>query len=308
MEQNKYIQGHLLAFITIFIWGTTYISTKVLLNSFLPIEILLFRFVLGFIVLFLVYPHKLKLTDKKQELMFAAAGLCGVTLYYLLENIALVFTLASNVGVIVAVSPCFIAILAHFFLDREELKGRFFAGFLIAMVGIVLITFNGATTLQINPLGDLLALLSAVVWAIYSILTRKISQYGYHTVATTRHIFFYGILFMLPTLFFFDIKTDLNRFTNMTNILNLLFLGLMASALCFVTWSLAVKLLGAIKTSVYIYMVPVITVVTSIIVLNEKITMVSSIGIVLTLVGLVISESKINLKKAQFENCALKED
>jgi drug/metabolite transporter (DMT)-like permease len=297
MEQNKNIQGHILAFITIFIWGTTYISTKVLLRDFLPIEILLIRFVLGFVILFLVYPHKLKLTDKKQELMFAAAGLCGVTLYYLLENIALVYTRASNVGVIVAVSPCFIAILAHFCLEKEELKLRFFAGFIIAMVGIIFITFNGATTFAINPLGDLLALLSAVVWAIYSILTRKICQYGYHTVATTRHIFFYGIIFMLPTLFFFDFKMDLERFTNITNILNLLFLGLMASALCFVTWSLAVKFLGAIKTSVYIYTVPVITVVTSVIVLHERITVVSSVGILLTLLGLMISESRMKFHK-----------
>lgn len=299
MEQNKNIKGHLLAFLTIFIWGTTYISTKVLLKDFLPIEILLIRFILGFVVLFLVYPHKLKLTDKKQEFMFAAAGLCGVTLYYLLENIALVFTMASNVGVIVAVAPCFIAILAHFYLDGEQLKGRFFTGFIIAMVGIILITFNGASTLQINPLGDFLALLAAVVWAAYSILTRKISEYGYHTVATTRHIFFYGLIFMLPTLFFFDFRMDLERFWNTTNLLNLIFLGLAASALCFVTWNLAVKLLGAIKTSVYIYMVPVITVVTSVIVLHEKITIVSLAGIILTLVGLVISESKITFSKQE---------
>ena len=73
-------------------------------------------------------------------------------------------------------------------------------------------------------------------------------------------------------------------------LLNLLFLGLGASALCFVTWNYAVKMIGAIQTSIYIYMVPVITVVTSIIVLDEQITPMSALGIVLTLGGLVISQ------------------
>ena len=59
------------------------------------------------------------------------------------------------------------------------------------------------------------------------------------------------------------------QFADMTYLLNILYLGLGASALCFVTWNLAVKTLGAVKTSVYIYMVPIITVVTSALILNE---------------------------------------
>ena len=93
---NKTAAGHLSALITILIWGTTFISTKVLLQDFQPIEILFFRFVLGLIALFLVHPHPLKGTSLRQELTFAAAGLSGVCLYYLLENIALTYTMASN--------------------------------------------------------------------------------------------------------------------------------------------------------------------------------------------------------------------
>ncbi|MFA9376851.1 MAG: DMT family transporter [Lachnotalea sp.] len=306
MEHNKNVFGHVIAFLTIFIWGTTYISTKVLLKDFQPIEILIFRFVLGFIVLIMVYPHKLKLTNRKQEFIFAAAGLCGVTLYYLLEIVALSYTMASNVGVIIVIAPFFTAIFAHFFLKGEQLRARFFIGFIVAMLGIILITFNGATTFKINPFGDFLAILAAVAWAAYSILTRKISDYGYHTVATTRHIFFYGLLFMLPSLFLYDFKLKIERFYNLTNLLNLLFLGLAASALCFVTWNFAVKILGAIKTSVYIYLTPVITVVTASIILNEKITVVSFLGTMLTLSGLLISESKFKLFKQKEEIISLK--
>lgn len=82
MDRKKEITGHLFAFITIFIWGTTFISTKILLEAISPIEILFLRFTTGFIALLLVYPHKLKIKERKQELYFAAAGLCGVTLYF----------------------------------------------------------------------------------------------------------------------------------------------------------------------------------------------------------------------------------
>lgn len=113
--EHKKTAGHLAALLTIVIWGTTFISTKILLVDFQPVEILFFRFIMGFLILFMVHPKRLKTTDYKQELIFVAAGLCGICLYYLLENIALTFTLASNVGVIISVAPFFTAILAHFF-------------------------------------------------------------------------------------------------------------------------------------------------------------------------------------------------
>lgn len=297
MEKNKPLVGHITAFITILIWGTTFVSTKTLLKDFSPIEILFFRFVLGFLALLLVYPHKLKLIEKKHELVFAAAGLCGVTLYYLFENIALTYSMASNVGVVVSIAPFFTAILAHYFLAGEKLKPNFFVGFTAAITGIILISYSGSTTFKLNPLGDLLAVLAAIDWAVYSVLSRKIGTYGYNSIAATRRIFFYGLLFMLPTLFIFDFQFGFERFAKATNVLNIMFLGLAASALCFVTWNFSVKLLGAVKTSVYIYMVPVVTVVSSVIVLHEKITLMSAIGIVLTLVGLFVSEGKAAFRR-----------
>lgn len=297
MRQNKALTGHLTAVITVLVWGTTFISTKILLRDFLPIEILFFRFTLGYIALLIAYPHRLKLTDKKQEWFFAFAGLCGVTLYFLFENIALTYSMASNVGVVVCVSPLFIALLAHFFLNGEKLKASFFIGFVAAIAGIILISFNGSTSFKLSPLGDILAVLAAIVWAVYSILLKKLDGHGYNSIAVTRHIFFYGLIFMIPALFVFHFKFGFERFADATNLFNILFLGLAASALCFATWNFAVKLLGAVTTSVYIYIVPVVTVITSVIVLHEKITLIELLGIALTLTGLIISEGKIRIKK-----------
>ena len=295
MNESNHVKGHISALITILIWGTTFISTKILLTSFKPVEILFYRFGIGVLVLLIAYPHRLKGTDKKQELMLMAAGLCGVTLYYLLENIALTYTTASNVGVIISIAPFFTAILANWLLDGEKPKANFFIGFFAAIIGIFLISFNGSAVLQLNPIGDLLAILAAIVWAAYSILSRKISQFGYNTIQTTRRIFCYGLFFMIPVLFPFHFEWGLERFTQPANLFNILFLGLGASALCFVTWNLAVKFLGAVKTSIYIYLVPVITVVTSVIVLSERVTWMSAFGTVLTLAGLFISEKKVKV-------------
>ena len=286
------VKGHVVALATILIWGTTFISTKLLLVDFMPIEILFFRFYIGLIALWAAYPRRLKVTDKKQELLFAAAGLCGVTLYYLLENIALTVTTASNAGVITSVAPIFTALLAWRFAGGEKPGAYFYAGFASAMLGICLISFSGNASLQLNPTGDLLALLAAFTWAVYAILSRKVGEFGYNMIQTTRRIFLYGIAFMLPALPLFDFKWGFERFVEPVNLFNVLFLGLGASAMCFATWNLAVRMLGAVRASAYIYLVPVIAVITSVIVLRERVTWVSVLGMALTLAGLFLSEKK----------------
>ena len=197
--ERKQLGGHFSALVTVLIWGTTFISTKVLLADFAPVEILFLRFVMGFAALYLAAPRKMEKASRRQELTFAAAGLCGVCLYYLMENIALTYTMASNVGVIVSVSPFFTAILSRIILKEEKLHARFFLGFVVAMAGIALISFNGAA-MKLNLTGDFLALMAALMWGCYSTFTRKISGYGFSTILTTRRTFFYGILFMIPAL------------------------------------------------------------------------------------------------------------
>ncbi|BDF03607.1 DMT family transporter [[Clostridium] hylemonae] len=297
MTEKNVSRGHLAAFITIFIWGTTFISTKVLLKSFTPIEILFIRFLIGYAALWCVRPKFMPLRGRKQEGIFLLAGLCGICLYYLLENISLTFTQASNVGVIISTAPFFTAILTKLVSrEKEQLGLPFFLGFIAAMAGICLISFSDGGA-SLNPTGDILALLAAFIWACYSVLTKKISGYGYSTIETTRRVFFYGIMFMVPVMFFSGFRPDMKALLVPVNLGNILFLGLGASALCFVTWNAAVRILGAVKTSVYIYLVPVITVTASVLILKEQITLKACIGMLLTLAGLWISEHKWEYKR-----------
>lgn len=290
-KRNLEMKGHLAVLFTIVVWGTTFISTKFLLEKFTPMEILFFRFLLGTIVLFLIKPELLKVKNKKEHKYFIIAGISGVSLYFLFENIALTMTEASNIGIIVSISPFFTAIISQFFLPKERLKLQFFIGFIFAILGIVIITTYGEKDFSINPLGDILGILAAFIWSIYSIAMKKLGNLRYNTIKVTRRVFLIGIIFMLPFLFILDFKFNLKRFDSPFYIINIIYLGIGASAICFVTWNWSVKILGAIRTSVYVYLIPVITLIASSILLKETITIYKIIGIILILIGLFISEN-----------------
>lgn len=129
------------------------------------------------------------------------------------------------------------------------------------------------------------------MWAVYSIITKKAGTFGYSTILTTRRIFAYGILFMIPFYIAMGGRFDFNRFASAPNLLNILFLGICASALCFVKWNYAMKSLGAIRTSVYVYLVPVVTIIFSFIFLHEPLSLMVICGTALTLAGLILSQS-----------------
>lgn len=281
--------GHIAALFTVIVWGTTFISTKILLLDFTPLEILFFRFILGFLVLCLVKPKRLKTKGLEEEKYFIGAGLCGITLYFLLENIALLYTYASNVCLILAFVPFLTALAAKYLLQEDTLYPGFFVGFVCALLGVTLIIFNGSVILKLNPIGDILAFLAGIVWALYSILLRKISTFHYNTILCTRNIFGYGLVMMLPALFFMDFQWGLYRLDDHANLFNLLYLGIGASALCFGTWSWSVNVLGPVKTSMYIYISPIVTIITSALILDEKITWLACVGTAFILIGLIIS-------------------
>lgn len=290
---NKTTIGHLAALFTILVWAMTYISTKVLLKDFRPVEILCLRTLFGYITLVILSPRPLKTSGLKQEVLFMAAGISGVVIYYLLQNIALSYTTAANVSIIISTAPFFTALLIWLILqNREGIHLHFFIGFLLSITGIAIISLAGHN-MELHIAGDLMTLASAFIWGYYSLLSRKISIAGFPTLQATRRIFFWGLLFMIPVLPVLGFHVDLQSVLRPVNLLNLLYLGVGASALCFVTWNYAVKMVGAVKTSIYIYIEPVITVFSSALILREPITGLTIIGIILTLFGLILSGKRV---------------
>lgn len=295
---NKQLLGHILACGTQIMWGATFVSTKVLLNYFQPVEILFIRMLLAVIALFVIDPHPLRLGDRRRELAFAGAGLTGLVLYFLLENTALTMTYASNVGIIVACAPFFVAVMVGLFFKEKQGK-NFYIGFVIAIAGVIMVSVSGKQSFHLNPFGDFLAFLAMISWGAYSAIVKKVSEWDYPIVAVTRRIYFYGVILLLPVLLYEEDGWNLSAFREPTVIANLLFLGLCASALGFFLWNLATGWIGAVKTSLYIYVSPIVTVVLSMFVLHEKMTVFSVIGSVCILIGLMISQGKLTEQKVQ---------
>jgi len=288
---SRTLRGHLLALFTVVVWGTTFIVSKVLLRTFSPTEIILFRFSLGYAALWLAAPRKMKTAYPVHELLFAAAGLFGVTLYFMGESLALKYTLASNVGVIIAMVPFFTALVNRVLFGDEQLNGRFFAGFAVAMAGVALITFGGADGFAVSPVGDLLAMGAALMWAFYSAALKKLGE-NYPVLESTRRMFFYGLLFLLPILLVLRPEFHLSALSVPGRWGGFVYLGLVPSALCYVTWNTAQRDIGTTSTSNYIYLDPVVTVIASVLLLKEGITIWSAAGTVLALLGLVISQNR----------------
>ena len=293
------MKHHLVALFTVTVWGLTFVSTKVLLSGFTPLQILCIRFAIGFLALCALRPHVLKLHERRHEWLFAFAGASGIAAYYLLENVALVFTTATATGVIVAASPLFTAIIAALRGDRAALNARFVAGFALAAGGLALVAVgtNAEDAMAafggLSLLGDLLALLAALVWAFYSLAVKRIGELGYETIASTKRTFLWGLAFIVPAtaLFGGTLPTPAEALAPV-NVANLLFLGLVASAACFVTWNVAVRRLGAVTSTTYIYLVPAITAVASILLIGEPLTAPIVGGLGLTIAGLVLSQRK----------------
>lgn len=280
---------HVLAILTVMIWGTTFVSTKILINAGLsPVEILFYRFTLAYVCLFTTARKRLFAQSWRDELLLMLSGLCGGSLYFIAENTALGITLASNVSLLICTAPIFTLFLSKFFY-KERLRRKVLYGSLIALIGVSMVVLNGSLVLKINPLGDFLTLIAAIFWALYCLILRQLGG-RYSTLFVTRKVFFYGLVSLLIYLCFFPIEFNFPLLHQPAVYLNLLFLGIVASMLCYMVWNAVVNILGASRTANYIYINPLVTLLTSAIFLSETLTPISLLGTVCIIGGVYLAE------------------
>ena len=285
---------HAIAFFIVLIWGTTFISTKILLqNGLSPEDIFFFRFGLAYVGILFFGKSPLFAKNWKDEFIFLLIGITGGSAYFLTENFALKITQASNVALIVCIAPLLTAIFSHIYLKNEKLNRRLLQGSVLALLGVSLVVLNGRFVLQLNPLGDLLSFLAALSWAFYTILLKQISN-RYSILFITRKAFFYGLLTVLPAFLIHPLTTDTEVLFRPVVLGNILFLGIAASLLCYFFWNIVIKNLGAVQTTNYVYIVPVVTLIASSLFLDETITFFAIIGMLLILTGVFGAERKRN--------------
>ena len=192
-------------------------------------------------------------------------------------------------AIIIAVTPLLTAIAAHFFSRGERFSRTLATGSVIALAGVVLVVLNGRFVLHLNPKGDMLTIAAAVLWALYSIIIARL-QRRYSSLFITRKVFFYGIVTLLPYLFIHEAALDFGLLLRPAVIGNLLFLGLIASFACYWAWNAAIARIGSVNASNYLYLNPVVALITSAIVLDERITVTALIGTALIMLGVAVCE------------------
>lgn len=293
MTRNSNLFYHLVAFVTVAIWGTTFVSTKVLmLNGLSPAQIFTLRFSIAY-VLMLTFNHRRLFADSwKDEVKMALLGITGGSLYFLSENEAMNFTTTTNTSLIVCSCPLFATLLVRLvYRDSNRINIVQLLGSLLAFVGMVIVVLNGRFVLHLSPVGDALAFTACVCWAIYSLLMKSVSG-DYSAAFITRKVFFYGVLTIIPYYFIIPGFPFWEVFARPQVIGNLLFLGCLASMICFLTWNWCIAKLGAVKATNWVYFNPITTMIFASWVLDEEITPYFLMGAACILAGMYVADKK----------------
>lgn len=293
MTRNSNLFYHLVAFVTVAIWGTTFVSTKVLmLNGLSPAQIFTLRFSIAY-VLMLAFSHRRLFADSwKDEVKMAFLGITGGSLYFLSENEAMNFTTTTNTSLIVCSCPLFATLLVRLvYRDSNRINIVQLLGSLLAFVGMVIVVLNGRFVLHLSPVGDALAFTACVCWAIYSLLMKSVSG-DYSAAFITRKVFFYGVLTIIPYYFIIPGFPSWEVFARPQVIGNLLFLGCLASMICFLTWNWCIAKLGAVKATNWVYFNPITTMIFASWVLDEEITPYFLMGAACILAGMYVADKK----------------
>lgn len=275
-----------MALITVMVWGVTFVSTKVLITDGLdPAQIFIIRFTIAYLCALLISHDRFMACDIKDELLMIMAGITGGSLYFITENTALSLTFAANVSLIICCAPILTMILGKI-LFNDIIKPLAWIGTIIAFTGVGIVVFNSSEKYGINPCGDVLTFVAALSWAIYCLLLKTLSR-RYSNLFITRKVFGYGVI---TAMLYYILTNDIHGFTITESIIgNLLFLSIGASFVCYLMWNASVRNLGAEKTSGYIYIVPLVTILASTLILGEPVTITTLLGTILILGGVFMT-------------------
>ncbi|MDE6824383.1 MAG: EamA family transporter [Duncaniella sp.] len=288
MNRKSNLIPHLFASLSVIVWGITFVSTKTLIGQGLsPLQIFVYRFALAYLCM-LPLMRRLWAASLRDELTLMLGGLTGGSIYFLTENTALGLTFASNVSLLISTAPLFTMLLERV-IWGTRLRKSMLGGSIIALAGVATVIISSSVEFSLSPLGDFLTIVAAILWAGYCLVVKSMSK-KYDTFFITRKVFFYGIISVLP---FFLLTTDSSEYALLKETyvwVNLLYLGLLASMLCYLMWNVAVRALGADKASNYIYVVPLVGVLASAIFLGEPLTVYTIIGAAAVIGGVFIAE------------------
>lgn len=285
---NSKLFTYIEALAAVTIWGASFIATKIVLNDISPVTVVWLRFLMGVFVLgtAVILRKQFTLPNKREWTYFALLGLLGITFHQWLQSNALQTSEAGTSAWIVSTSPIFMALLGWAVL-KEPLGATKTSGILLAFGGVLVIVSKGDFgSIAVGRFGrpsDMLMLVSAVTWAVFSALSRR----GLKSHPASL-MMFYVMLFgwSFTSLLFFTSK-GFSEISHLTppGWLAIAFLGVFCSGLAYIAWYDALKALGTAQTGAFLYIEPLVTVVVAFFMLGEAITPASLLGGVIILLG-----------------------
>ncbi len=284
---------HLLAIATVAVWGTSFVSTKVLLgHGFTAVQVFALRFAATWLLLLAMDRGRMRFLGIRDELRLALCGLCGCTLYYWAENSALAISPSGEVSLVVCGNPLLIMLFAGLLWREERLRPKQVLGCAVAFAGMAVVVLDGTFVLGLSPLGGLLAFAAAASWAVYSLAARPLNA-RLPALLVTRRMFFYGTLSSVPILLAEGgARIPWGNFAEPVVALNFLALTLLSSLFGYLVWNKVLRRLGTVLASNYIYAIPLVTVATAAVALGERITPGTVAGGIAIAVGMLLAETK----------------
>ena len=276
------------ATICVIIWGLTFLFSKHLMVFFTPIQLMTMRCLIAFAILWVVHPRWS--FDIRTEWIFILMAVFGNVVYFSTENLALTYTYTSEVCILTSMTSMMSLVLMHV-LFKDSVGKVQVMGFIISLIGVVLVAFNGSVILDLDPIGDVLALTSALSWAIYGVMLRWFDK-DFDVMVLTRKMMFYGFLMGALLMIVEGEPFDPSHLMELDNLFSLVFLGGLGSCMCFVLWNRSVRVLGVIKSNIFIYAMPVVTLIAGHIVFDEIITVMAVVGMVLVISGMLMANGR----------------
>jgi drug/metabolite transporter (DMT)-like permease len=269
-------------------WGASFVATKAALREIHPVTLIVLRFAMGVVVLGVAvwYLGIFKRVSARDFMLLAVLGAISITIHQGLQATGLVLTTASSMAWLVALSPVFTAILAWFFLS-ESFGLVKIIGLAIAFAGAVLVVTKGVFSPEVmhlpSTLGDLLALASALNWAIFSVASKPMLKRLPPTLMMG-YVMFIGWCLTLP---FFVVGSGWSEIGQLSlgGWLAVGFLGVFCSGIAYIFWYDALAKIDASQVAAFIYIEPLITVVVAAVVLAEAFTAVAFLGGIVILLG-----------------------
>ena len=297
-EQNKGTWWyHVIAILVIVAWGASFPCTRLLLDAGItPTEIFVYRSAIAYLGLLVFSRFNVSFWGWKEETLAILCGLTGGAMYFVLQNIALKLTLLSDVVIVIAVNPLLTTILAAIFLKEEHFSWKILLSSMVAFAGVAVVTFRDGFVWGDGLLGNVLAFLAALSWAVYCIILKRV-QGRHSTLSITRKVMIYGTLCALPVMLL-EPTTPMATLLRTDVLFNMLFLALVCSMAAFFIWNLVIKKIGAIRSSNYLYLDPIVSIIIGVIVLNERVGIVAVVGCALVLLGVILVE-KTSTKNSQ---------